>query len=313
MTLAPTTPTPKSQKWWQKRPAQILIAVIFVAIVVFVVSRSIKPEEFEKAFKDMQPLWFIAAFAIGTLTWVGAAIPMKVFAPIKVPFRDALLTQVASSFVGVVAPAGLGALALSIRFLVKRGMQTSQAVATMILMELSQFLTSFILVLAAIFLVGVDPDIRIPWHIVGWVAFGVLVVALLALAIPQSRKWIFTQVKSVWTKAYPQAVWAFKHPKSLGLAMFGALLQTLSFAGSFMFSLLAFGATVDFWKGGGRLPRQQHAWLHDPRSRRRRLDRSHTNRGHDRHWRVRCGCAQRSRHVPPGHLLPADSHRLGRL
>ena len=81
MTLAPTTPTPKSQKWWQKRPAQILIAVIFVAIVVFVVSRSIKPEEFEKAFKDMQPLWFIAAFAIGTLTWVGAAIPMKVFAP----------------------------------------------------------------------------------------------------------------------------------------------------------------------------------------------------------------------------------------
>ena len=121
MTLAPTTPTPKSQKWWQKRPAKILIAVLFVAIVVFVVSRSIKPEEFEKAFKDMQPLWFIAAFAIGTLTWVGAAIPMKVFAPIKVPFRDALLTQVASSFVGVVAPAGLGALALSIRFLTKRG------------------------------------------------------------------------------------------------------------------------------------------------------------------------------------------------
>ena len=250
MTLAPTTPTPKSQKWWQKRPAKILIAVLFVAIVVFVVSLSIKPEEFEKAFKDMQPLWFIAAFAIGTLTWVGAAIPMKVFAPIEVPFRDALLTQVASSFVGVVAPAGLGALALSIRFLTKRGMQTSQAVATMILMELSQFLTSFILVLAAIFLVGVDPDIKIPWHIVGWVAFGVLVVALLALAIPKSRNWIFTQVKSVWTKAYPQAVWAFKHPKSLGLAMFGALLQTLSFAGAFMFSLLAFGATVDFWKVG---------------------------------------------------------------
>ncbi|WP_099332647.1 lysylphosphatidylglycerol synthase transmembrane domain-containing protein [Actinomyces minihominis] len=240
----------KPTRWYQTKGAKFLFTLLILVVAVFIVTKSIKPEEFEKAFENMSPWWFVASFAVGTLTWVGAAIPMRVFAPIKISFKDALLTQMASSFVGVVAPAGLGSLALSIRFLSKRGMKMAQAVATMILMELSQFLTSFILVIAAILLVGISPDIKVPWDVVGWVALGIVVAAAVVFAVKVTRQWIITQVKSVWERFYPQAVWAFKHPKQLALAMFGATLQTFSFIASFTFALLAFGTNVDFFKVG---------------------------------------------------------------
>lgn len=235
-------------KLWHSRVTKVVTMLLVLALAVFIVARSIKPAEFEKAFEHMNPWWFAAAFAVGTLTWVGAAITMVVFAPVKVPFRQALVTQVASSFVGVVAPAGLGSLALSIRFLTKRGMQSAQAVATMILMELSQFLTSFVLIICAIVFVGVDPDIKISWKTVGWVAAGVIVVLIIALSIKRLRHWAASEISSVWSRVRPQAIWAFKHPRQLSVAICGAVLQTASFAAAFMFSLLAFGTNVSFLK-----------------------------------------------------------------
>lgn len=235
-------------KLWHSKVTKVVTMLITVAIAVIVVARSIKPEEFEKAFEHMNPWWFLAAFAVGTLTWVGAAITMVIFAPVKVKFKDALLTQIASSFVGVVAPAGLGAMALSIRFLGKQGLQTAQAVATMILMELSQFLTSFVLIICAIVFVGVDPDVKISWKTVAWVAAGIVVALIIAATIKPLRHWALTELKDVWDRVHPQAVWAFKHPKQLTIAICGAVLQTASFAGAFMFSLLAFGTNVSFLK-----------------------------------------------------------------
>lgn len=242
--------TAKLKKWWTSRTTKTITMILVVALVVFIVSKSIKPEEFKQAFEHMNPWWFAAAFAVGTLTWVGAAITMTIFAPIKVSFKDALLVQISSSFVGVVAPAGLGPLALSIRFLVKQSLTTAQAVATMILMELAQFLTSAVLVLAAIFVVGVDPDIKIKWDIVGWVALVVVIVVGIALAIKKVRDWGIKELTSVWQRVKPQAAWAFRHPRQLGVAVLGSLLQTASFAMAFLFSLFAFGAKVSLLKVG---------------------------------------------------------------
>ena len=244
----PANQADKPLRWWERRSAKVIAMVLVVAIAVIVVMRSTKPEEFKQAFEHMNPWWFLASFAAGTLTWVGAAITMKVFAPVPIQFRRAVLVQVASSFVGVVAPAGLGSLALGIRFLVKEKMETAQAVATMILMELSQFLTSFVLVIAAIVFVGVDPHVKISWKVIAWVAGAIVVVAGAAFAVKKSRDWVIQEVKSVWSRAYPEAAWAFKHPRQLAFAILGALLQTTSFAASFMFALMAFGHPTGFFK-----------------------------------------------------------------
>lgn len=235
----------KPQKWWQKKSTKTLVMLLVVALAVFIVSRSIKPEEFRAAFEHMKPWWFLAALAAGTFQWLGAGIITHVFAGSKVSFRGILLTQIASSFVGVVAPAGLGSLALSIRYLMKQGLASAQAVATMVLVELSQFLTSSVLVVGAIVFVGINPDVKIPWKTVGYIALAAVVVVAVIIGIKKSRDWVIAEVKSVWSKFHPQAVWAFKHPKELAIAVCGSLIQTGSFAASFVFSLLAFGVSVN--------------------------------------------------------------------
>lgn len=238
----------KLKKWWSSRTTQVITMVLVVGLVVYIVSRTIKPEEFKQAFAHMNPWWFAVALLVGTISWVGAAITMSVFTPIKVPFKDVLLVQVASSFVGVVAPSGLGSFALSVRFLVKQKMDTAQAVATMVLMELAQFITSAVLVLGAAFFVGIHPDIKIKWDVVGWILTGIVVVVFVVLAIKKAREWVIQKVLAVWKRVRPQAIWALHHPRQLSIAIGGSVLQTASFAGAFMCSLLAFGVKVDFLK-----------------------------------------------------------------
>lgn len=239
---------PRTPKWYQTRAFKTVFTIGIVIVAVIVVTRSIKPSEFEEAFKDMNPWWFLAALAAGAVTWVGAAIPMRVFSPKPISFKNAFLVQMSSSFVGVVAPAGLGSIALGIRFLMKQGLKSAQAVATIILMQLSQFITSFTLVILAILVVGISPDIHVKWDIVGIVAGAVVAGVLIALAIPKVRTWAITSIKKVWSRVYPEAIWAVKHPRQLAIAMGGALLQTAGFIAAFGFSLLAFGKSLSVLK-----------------------------------------------------------------
>lgn len=230
-----------SKKWWESSWFRITITVAMVAIAVFVVAREIKPSQFAQAFSDIRPWWYAAALAVGTLGWVGSAIPTRVFSPVPLSFKDALQVEVASSFVGVVAPAGLGSDALFIRYMDKKGTTTPQAVAVMMLVALSQFLTSLILIVFAILVVGINPKVKIPWEKVGWVALGIVVVAVLVLLIPKARAWARDSIKKVWNEAYPEAMWALKHPRQLLIAMGGALILSGSFIFSLWFCLLAFG------------------------------------------------------------------------
>lgn len=254
-TLADQTPPPEKHPmkpptphWWNSKGFRITLTVAMVLIAAVVVSKAIKPEQFEKALAHMNPWWFAAALAVGTLGWVGSVIPLRVFSPAPITFKDALLLEMSSSFVGVVAPAGLGSFALSIQFLDKRGSSTAQSTATMVLIQISQFFTSVILLLIGLIVLGTEPTIKIPWATVGWVALGVVAVALLVFAIPKVRNWVVTAVRNVWKEGYPRAVWAVKHPKQLLIAMSGAVLLSASFVFALWFSLLAFGHDVSLIK-----------------------------------------------------------------
>lgn len=239
---------PGPTRWWNTKAFRIGLTLVMLIIVTVVITRAIKPGQIADAFTHVNPWWFAAALAVGTLGWVGSAIPLRVFSPVPIPFKDAFLLQVASSFVGVAAPDGIGSLALSIRFLCSRGVAASQATATMVLVGMSQALTSIILVLVGVFVLGVDPKIKIPWQIVGWVVLAVIVVALAIFAIPKARAWVITSVISVWKKVYPQAIWAFHHPKNLLTAMGGAVILSSSFIFALWFSLLAFGQHTNLLK-----------------------------------------------------------------
>lgn len=242
-----TTPA-KRTAWYKSRVFKILAPAALMILVVALVLHSVKPKELEAAIEKMNPWWFLAAFGVAVLSWVGSTITLLAFAPKKLPVRDAYLTELASSYVGVAAPAGLGSIALTLRFLTKQGVETAQAVSTVVLVQLSQFLSSAVLVTIGILVAGVSPDVKIKWRIVAIVAAAVVAVLATILLVPKWRSWATKELKDVWTRFYPRAVWALKHPKQLSMALAGSVWQTGCLATAFYFSLLAFGYHIGVLK-----------------------------------------------------------------
>lgn len=246
---AAATPAPaKPAHWYSSKRARIIFMVVFLAATIAIVAKSIDPKQFADAMEKMNPWWFLASFFAAMPSWLGAAIPIAVFSPKKVSLRGLTLTQVASSFVGVATPAGLGPIALTIRYLTKNGLTSAQAIAANLLTQLCQFIVSVVVVIGAIVITGTDPKVKIPWHTVGLVALGVLAVVVVIFVVPRWRTWVVTEAKTIWDRTYPQAVWALKHPKQLGIALAGSALQTVADVTSFLFAVMAFGTHVDWFK-----------------------------------------------------------------
>lgn len=225
----------------QKKLVQVAFMIVVLIIAIVALSHVLKPGELEKTLKEAKPWWLVLAVGLGLLTDVGAAIPLMVFAPVKVSFKDAFLTQVASAFAGIVAPAGFGGLAVSVRYLTKRGVSTTSALATMALMQLTQFLPSFVLVIFALAFSVASPHVHMDFAKFGWVALGVGVVIAIILLVPKLRRWAVNELKQVWNRFYPQLKFALAHPKELWTAIGGSLIVTFSYIGAVVASVAAFG------------------------------------------------------------------------
>ena len=248
---SPATPASnKPTRWYDSRRVRITFMALFLAATFLVVAKSVDVAEFTAAFRKMNPWWFLAAFFAAMPAWLGAAIPIVVFSPpgSGVTVRGATLTQVASSFVGVATPAGLGPIALTVRYLQKCGLTTAQALTANILTQLVQFIVSLVVVVVALVFTGMSPNLKVPWGTVGLVAGAVLLAVALVMLVPKWRAWIRTQVTTLWSRVYPEAVWALHHPRQLTIALGGAALQTLADVSSFLFAVLAFGTHVNWWK-----------------------------------------------------------------
>lgn len=219
--------------------------LLIAALVVLALT--VDSSELEQAITEANPIYLFASAGFALLTWLGAALPLVAFSPVPVRLKDAVMVQMASSFAGVLAPAGLAEVAVTLRYLTKRKVSMPSAVSTLVLINIAQGGPSILLVIAVLLFAGFSKEVQIDLAQLGsimlWVVLGLAVLAV----IPQFRKYIWKFLKDVWNKFYPQAVWAIHRPKRLALALLGSVLQTLSYVGALMFALLAFGQHVHFF------------------------------------------------------------------
>ncbi len=228
------------------RSFRIGLSVVMVALVVVVLAREIKPSEIKDAFQHAKLWWVVAAAGASALSWVGAAIPLKSLADIRVPFFQALLVQVSASFVGAVAPAGTGPIALHLEYLKKRGMTAASAVAVVTFIELAQVVTSVAMLLVAILFDHTLPHVSFPLRKVLLIAGIVILLVASLLLVPKIRAQVEQALKKVWKQVQPQIAWVRSHPRDLVFALLGAVLQTGSYAFALLFSLYAVGHPISF-------------------------------------------------------------------
>lgn len=217
----------------------LTIALTIAAAVIIITTISF--DQINAALSSAQPWWALLVFGLGMLTFLGSALALVAFAPIRLPLWRTTLVQAAASFVALVAPAGVGPAALNLRMLTRRGVANPLAVASVGLVQVSQLITTLLLLLTLSLVSGTGTPLRVPSATV-LAAVAVTGAALAAaMLIPPVRQWVLAQTLPLWRQTWPRLVQMLSQPRRFLLAAGGNLLMTLSYLGAFHASLAAFG------------------------------------------------------------------------
>jgi undecaprenyl-diphosphatase len=189
------------------------------------------------------------------LTYVGAAFALNGSVPNRVRFLPSFWAQVAAAFVDILAPAAIGGMALNTRYLQKRGVDASVAVAGVGLNVVAGFVAHIALLAAFFVWVGSGAGgatsvegadaLDSSTAIVALAVLGVLVVvALIALAIPPVRRILQARVVPLIRDARTGIVDLARSPRKLVGLFGGSALITLGLLAAFYCSVRAFGGDV---------------------------------------------------------------------
>ena len=210
----------------------IAAAVVIIATLNF--------PEIRRALEGAEPWWAVVAFGCGMVTFVGSAVALAAFSPVKLPVWRATLVQTAAAFVALVAPAGVGPAALNLRMLTRRGVSNPLAVATVGLVQVSQLITTVALLVVFSLVSGTEALKMPPTTVLTAVALVAIAVAA-AMLVPPVRQWVSAKTLPVWRQTWPRLVQLLSQPRRFAWAAAGNLIMTLGYLGAFYACLAAFG------------------------------------------------------------------------
>ena len=223
-----------------------MITAFLAVTAVSVVVTTINFADIADAITQASAWWVAAALVFSAVTWVGSALNMLAFAPVKIPLHKAVMAQMAGSFVALATPAGVGPAALNTRFLNKRGLNTPAAVATAALMQVSQFTVTIVMLLILFITTGTGATIDMPASVVITIASVVGLIAMALTLSPPARRWVWGKVKPTLSQLWPRLSQMVSQPKRLLVGVGGSLLQLSGYVMAFQASVWALGIPLSF-------------------------------------------------------------------
>lgn len=220
--------------------ARTVLTTTLMIVVVAVVVTTINFTEITQAVRGANPWWIAVAFALAVLTWLGAGLTLVAFSPARVPLGRATLTAAAGSFVALAAPAGIGPAALNLRLLTQRGVSMSMAVATVALVQVSQFVVTVLLLVALSIFTGAGALVELPSPAVLITLAAVALAVVAALLVPPVRRWGMGYVAPRLRQVWPRLAQVMSHPGRLALGVAGNLVMTLGYIVALWCCLAAF-------------------------------------------------------------------------
>jgi len=231
----------------QRLRPKMLITMIAGAFAGYLLLTQIVANNPVAALSRADLVWVLLAVVASVLSYVGAAMSLSGFVPEQLPFRRTFLAQVAGSFVKLVAPAAVGGVALNARFLQRAGVRPGQAVASVGASQLVGLGMHIVLLLGFGFIAGTGSSSDIPSS--RTVIAGLLVAAVLVLvaaAIPPLRRWLTSQVRSLFLGVVPRMLDLLRSPTKLATGFGGIILVSLAFVACLDASIRALGDSLPF-------------------------------------------------------------------
>jgi uncharacterized membrane protein YbhN (UPF0104 family) len=218
----------------------VLIAAMTLVAIWAVVTR-LNFSQMVEAVSRADIGWMVVSFGFSMATYFGAAMTLVSLLPVRVPLWRAVLSQVAASFTAISMPGGLGPIALSLRFLNRRGVRTSLAAATVALTQLALFVVTVALMVGVSVATGQTGVLSsLPTTAIAVVALAVALLGCLLL-VPALRGWVWAKVGPTLTQVWPRVVWALGRPRRLVLALAGTVIQFAGYVMAFWAAMVSFG------------------------------------------------------------------------
>jgi len=219
-----------------------VLTLILPVVALIVVLTTINVTEITSALATSDWRWSVVAFALGLITFVGAGLAFVAFSPVKLPLLSATLVHAVGSFVALAAPAGIGSAALNLRMLTRRGVTTSLAVATVALVQVSQFVVTIALLLILSVASGTNDALRFTPSAGTLIAIGVIAgVVTSSLLVPAVRQWVVRHSLPTVRQIWPRLIEVVGQPGKVALAISGNIVMTMGYVLAFAASLAAFG------------------------------------------------------------------------
>jgi undecaprenyl-diphosphatase len=193
--------------------------------------------------------WTPLIILASTVTYLAAAMALAGAVPNRLAAGPLFMASLGSSFASKLAPAGLGGMALNVRFLQKQGVDQTVAVSGVGLNTLAGFAGHVSLI--GIFLVWAGRDafgsFSLPdpkWFVIAIVVAAALL--LLGLAIRPVRKMAFEKLLPILARAFDGVGTVLRRPGKVALLLGGSMLLTFAYLTTLYFSIQAFGGGLEF-------------------------------------------------------------------
>ncbi|QCB94938.1 lysylphosphatidylglycerol synthase transmembrane domain-containing protein [Cellulomonas shaoxiangyii] len=227
--------------------ARTIFTILITIVAVFVVLGYVNVAQIGEVLADSDWRYSALTFALGLVTLLGAALTFVAFSPVRLSVWRATLVQTAATFVALAAPAGIGPAALNLRMLTRQGVTGSLAAATVALVQVSQFITTLLVLLVLTVTSGVSSPSPSTLSVSPAMLIALAVVAAtvgVALLFPGVRAWAHRTAGPTVRQTLPRLIEVVGQPWRLALAVGGNVLMTMGYVLAFEAALAALGQEV---------------------------------------------------------------------
>jgi uncharacterized membrane protein YbhN (UPF0104 family) len=175
------------------------------------------------------PPWLGLAVAASLGTYLAAALVLASYVPERLPLGSTLETQVAASFVSVVAPAAVGGVALNTRYLQKQGIASGPAIAAVSASQAVAFVLHITLIAVFGFLVSSSAGghDHAPSTVIILILLALAISSMLVLAVPGLRGFASTRLRPFFAGTLPRLLDVAQNPRKLATGLGATIALSL--------------------------------------------------------------------------------------
>lgn len=176
---------------------------------------------------EAAPGWLVVAAAASALTYLSAAMVLLGYVPEKLSWLQSILVQVAAGFVGLVAPAAVGGVALNARYLQRRGVPTGAAVGAVGASQAVNFVIHIALIAIFSFVAGQHLGKSDSSQLIIAILLVIAILSMITMAVAPLRRLAQRRLAPSFKGALPRLLDVAQNPLKLATALGGTISLSL--------------------------------------------------------------------------------------